>query len=319
MRENPGKNSSDAGGGGLSHILLVDDEVFIREALQLYFESNGFEVSTASGGSEALKLFARQADSIDLVLLDLVMPGMHGLEVLRELKKTDPGVQVVIATGCNSMDNAFEALRLGAIDYITKPILDFEEDLLKTVHSVLGAQEEPKAPRAVEVGKTSGCTDPIADGTSRTGLLESLAGLAGSRLRTPREQTLAWNTLGRGFGADAALVIRKMEGGAWQCLQSWGFIDMGAPRDLWHAEEEEPREAGSASGWSGVLHVPFDGEPGEDYLLLLFYRDMAISGGSEVPIQTLSAIFSHVYRSTRTGQNTANGATEHALDSNFSS
>ena len=319
MRENPGKNSSDAGGGGLSHILLVDDEVFIRDALQLYFESNGFEVSTASGGSEALRLFARQADSIDLVLLDLVMPGMHGLEVLRELKKIDPGVQVVIATGCNSMDNAFEALRLGAIDYITKPILDFEEDLLKTVDSALGAREKPEAPRAVDAGKTAGCTDPIADETSRTGFLETLAGLAGSRLLTSREQTLAWNTLDRGFGADAALVIRKMEGGAWQCLQNWGFIDMGAPRDLWHAEEEEPREVDSSSGWSGVLHVPFDGEAGENYLLLLFYRDMAISGGTKVPIETLSAVFSHVYRGARSGQNTADGAPAHALNSNFNS
>ena len=107
------------------HILLVDDEAFIRDALELYFESNGFEVSTAGDGSEALKIFSEQAGSIDLVLLDLVMPGMHGLEVLRELKKTDPSAQIIIATGCNSMDNAFEALRLGAIDYITKPILDF--------------------------------------------------------------------------------------------------------------------------------------------------------------------------------------------------
>ena len=319
MRENPGKNSSDAGGGGLSHILLVDDEVFIRDALQLYFESNDFEVSTASGGSEALKLFARQADSIDLVLLDLVMPGMHGLEVLRELKKTDPGVQVIIATGCNSMDNAFEALRLGAIDYITKPILDFEEDLLKTVDSALGSREKPEAPRAVDVGKTAGCTDPIEDETSRAGFLETLAGLSGSRLQTPREQTLAWNTLDRGFGADAALVIRKMEGGAWQCLQNWGFIDMGAPRDLWHAEEEEPREADAGSGWSGVLHVPFDGEAGENYLLLLFYRDLASSGGTKVPIATLSAVFSHVYRGARNGQNTTDGTPAHALDSNFNS
>ena len=247
------------------------------------------------------------------------MPGMHGLEVLRELKKTDPGVQVIIATGCNSMDNAFEALRLGAIDYITKPILDFEEDLLKTVDSALGSREKPEAPRAVDVGKTAGCTDPIEDETSRTGFLETLAGLSGSRLQTPREQTLAWNTLDRGFGADAALVIRKMEGGAWQCLQNWGFIDMGAPRDLWHAEEEEPREAGAGSGWSGVLHVPFDGEAGENYLLLLFYRDLASSGGTKVPIATLSAVFSHVYRGARNGQNTTDGAPAHALDSNFNS
>ncbi|MCH2368535.1 MAG: hypothetical protein MK554_15145, partial [Planctomycetes bacterium] len=102
----------------------------------------------------------------------------------------------------------------------------------------------------MDVGKTAGCTDPIADETSRTGFLETLAGLAGSRLLTSREQTLAWDPLDRGFGADAALVIRKMEGGAWQCLHNWGFIDIGAPSELWQAEEEEPGEAGSASVWS---------------------------------------------------------------------
>ena len=319
MKETPGENSSGASEGGLSHILLVDDEAFIRDALQLYFESNGFKVSTASGGSEALKIFARQMSSIDLVLLDLVMPGMHGLEVLRELKKTDPGVQVIIATGCNSMDNAFEALRLGAIDYITKPILDFEKDLLKTIDSALGSRTEPEAPRAAEVTEAAGCGSPATNETSRTGLLETLAGLAGSRLQAAREQALAWNTLKRGFGSDAALVIRKMEGGAWQCLQSWGFIDMDAPRDLWHTGEKEPPGAGSASSWSGVLHVPFGGEPDEDYLLLLFYRNMAISGGAEVPIETLSAIFSHVYRCARTGQDNADSVATHALDSNFSS
>ena len=318
MKQRPGKIASN-GDGGRPHILLVDDEAFILDALELYFESNGFEVSAAASGGEALNIFARQGDGIDLVLLDLVMPGMHGLEVLRELKRVAPAVPVIIAPGCNSMDNAFEDLRLGAIDYITKPILDFEEDLLKTVDSALGAREKPEAPRAVDAGKTAGCTDPIADETSRTGFLETLAGLAGSRLLTSREQTLAWNTLDRGFGADAALVIRKMEGGAWQCLQNWGFIDMGAPRDLWHAEEEEPREAGAGSGWSGVLHVPFDGEAGENYLLLLFYRDLASSGGTKVPIATLSAVFSHVYRGARNGQNTTDGAPAHALDSNFNS
>ena len=68
------------------HILLVDDEAFIRDALELYFESNGFEVSTACDGNSALKIFSEQANSIDLVLLDLVMPGMHGLDVLRNMK-----------------------------------------------------------------------------------------------------------------------------------------------------------------------------------------------------------------------------------------
>lgn len=299
------------------HILLVDDEAFIRDTLELYFESNGFEVSTAADGGEALNIFARQGDTIDLVLLDLVMPGMHGLEVLRELKRVDPAVQVIIATGCNSMDNAFEALRLGAIDYITKPILDFEEDLLKTVSSVIAGECKLKEP--LVAGMNGEAANQNSQGElSQADLIETLAGLAGSRLRTTSNQALAWETLEKGFGADAALVIRKMDGGAWQCLQSWGFIDMEAPRNLWHAEAGEPSEAEPGDGWSGVLNIPFHGKPGEDLLLMLFYRNMSLSRGIERPIETLSAVFSHVYHATREDRGAEKNVSMRVLDVDLS-
>ena len=297
MKQRPEK-SALSGDGGLPHVLLVDDEAFIRDALELYFESNGFEVSAAASGGEALNIFARQGDDIDLVLLDLVMPGMHGLEVLRELKRADPAVQVIIATGCNSMDNAFEALRLGAMDYITKPILDFEEDLLKTVRSVMAAGGAGDAPDCAEAEESKPEVSERRE-LSRSELLETLAGLAGSRLQSQEGQELAWKTLEGGFGANAALVIRKMDGGAWQCLQSWGSIDMEAPRSLWRSDGQDRSPQAPGPGWSGVLNIPFNGEPDEDLLLMLFYKDLSLPGRGTQPVETLSAVFSHVYNSPR--------------------
>jgi CheY-like chemotaxis protein len=311
------KNSSADTGRGQPHILVVDDEAFIRDALELYFESNDFEVSTASSGGEALKIFDRVGENIDLVLLDLVMPGMHGLEVLRELKRVDPAVQVIIATGCNSMDNAFEALRLGAIDYITKPILDFEEDLLKTVSSALSGNRAEPPPLREETAEAPR-PEPSRPGPARGALIEKLAGIAGSRLRDPGDQELAWKTLEQGFEANAALIIRKLQGGAWQCLQSWGFIDMDAPRSLWHDDGQGPAEKRPTTGWSGVLNIPFHGEPGEELLLMLFYRDLALSGRGGLPIETLSAVFSHVYNGPRSERHPANRPAERSLDVDLS-
>ena len=317
MKQRPEKIALN-GDGGLPHILLVDDEAFIRDALELYFESNGFEVSAAASGGEALNIFARQGDDIDLVLLDLVMPGMHGLEVLRELKNADPAVQVIIATGCNSMDNAFEALRLGAMDYITKPILDFEEGLLKTVRAVMADDGADAAPVCAEP-EESKPEVPERRELSRSELLETLAGLAGSRLQSQEGQELAWKTLEGGFGANAALVIRKIDGGAWQCLQSWGSIDMEAPRSLWRSDGQNRSPQALGPGWSGVLNVPFNGEPGEDLLLMLFYKDLSLPGRGTQPVETLSAVFSHVYNSPRRERQAAiENAVSRSLDVDLS-
>ena len=124
-------------GGGTqpARLLVVDDEAFVREAIELYFVTEGFDVFSASGGPEALELFAKE--SIDLAILDIVMPGMDGIELLRAMKKSHPDIEVVMASGCGTLDTAIEAMRLGAYDYVTKPILNFDEDLLKVVNKAL--------------------------------------------------------------------------------------------------------------------------------------------------------------------------------------
>jgi putative two-component system response regulator len=99
-------------------ILIVDDEVGPRESLRMILKPL-YEIKTATSGEEALK--AMQSQKIDLVTLDLKMPGLSGLQVLREIKKISNDIEVVIITGYGTLPNAKEAIRYGAGDFISKP------------------------------------------------------------------------------------------------------------------------------------------------------------------------------------------------------
>ena len=99
-------------------IMVVDDDEVLRHQLQKSFRLRGFRVYIASGG-EAIETAA--AYQPDLAVLDLKMPGMTGLEVLKEIRKVSPGTRCVILTGYGSITNAVEAVKLGAVGYVTKP------------------------------------------------------------------------------------------------------------------------------------------------------------------------------------------------------
>lgn len=100
-------------------ILVVDDEESLREMLQEFLEEEGMLVELAQNGREALEKL--HSLSLDLVLLDLRMPGMNGIEILQEIKKEEPELPVVVITAYGSIDNAVETLKMGAFDFITKP------------------------------------------------------------------------------------------------------------------------------------------------------------------------------------------------------
>jgi len=109
-------------------ILVVDDEVQIREMLRNNLtQMGGFPVEVAAGGVEALEKIEK--DVFDLVLTDLKMPEMGGMDLLKALKATRPEIMVIIMTAFGSIETAVEAMRTGADDYITKPI-DFNELLI---------------------------------------------------------------------------------------------------------------------------------------------------------------------------------------------
>ncbi|MEN8244650.1 MAG: sigma-54 dependent transcriptional regulator [Thermodesulfobacteriota bacterium] len=101
-------------------ILIVDDEPSIRDSLGGLLSDEGFEILTAANGYEALKVMDK--DSPDLVLLDIWMPGMDGIETLKEIKKSNPYIQVIIITGHGNVETAVKATKLGAFDLIQKPL-----------------------------------------------------------------------------------------------------------------------------------------------------------------------------------------------------
>jgi two-component system nitrogen regulation response regulator NtrX len=101
-------------------ILIVDDEPSIIQSLSGLLSDEGYEALSASNGFEALKVIA--AESPDLVLLDIWMPGMDGIETLKAIKKEHPYIQVVMVTGHGTIETAVRAIKLGAFDFIEKPL-----------------------------------------------------------------------------------------------------------------------------------------------------------------------------------------------------
>jgi DNA-binding NtrC family response regulator len=103
-----------------TRILVVDDDEVARLGHTRSFADSHCQVETASSGNEALR--AMERNPFDVVLLDLRMPGLDGLSVLKTLKERWPDSEVIIVTGFPSIDSAKEAVRLGAYDYLTKPV-----------------------------------------------------------------------------------------------------------------------------------------------------------------------------------------------------
>ena len=117
-------------------LLVVDDEQDICDFVQNFFRERGFQVFTALNGDEALSIAKRE--NPELVLLDIKMQGMDGIAVLKHLKETNKNLKVIMVTALEDQDKMNEACRLGACDYITKPlVLDHLEQAvekqLKTV------------------------------------------------------------------------------------------------------------------------------------------------------------------------------------------
>lgn len=106
-----------------TEVLIIDDDSGIRNLLERYLASRSFSTATASNGMEGLKRCSDRQP--DLVLCDLRMPGLSGLEVLSTLRERHPDLPIVVVSGTGELDDAIRALKLGAWDFLTKPIEDF--------------------------------------------------------------------------------------------------------------------------------------------------------------------------------------------------
>jgi len=123
-------------------ILIVDDELVVRDSLSKWFSSEGYSARPAGSAREALEIIA--GSEFDIALLDIKMPGMDGMELQTRLKAADPELTIVMMTGYASVDTAVQALKMGAYDYITKPV---DPDELS--HLVANALEHKRARREV--------------------------------------------------------------------------------------------------------------------------------------------------------------------------
>ena len=115
---------------GQTNILVIDDEQIMRDGCQRILTKNGWSVLTAENGKMGLEEIQAQPESIDVILLDLMMPGMSGMEALDHIRTIDPNLLVVVITGYATVESAVEAMKKGAYDFIPKP---FTPDQLRIV------------------------------------------------------------------------------------------------------------------------------------------------------------------------------------------
>lgn len=123
---------------GSRKLLIIDDDTIVRQSVVAYLEDSGFEVYEVGDGPSGLEAFRQY--SPDLVLTDLRMPGMDGLQVLKQIHEESPEAPVIVISGAGVMGDVVEALRLGASDYMIKPIVDMEM-LVHSVHKTLERQD----------------------------------------------------------------------------------------------------------------------------------------------------------------------------------
>ena len=119
-------------------ILLVDDDVTLRERLARALRERGFDVRTAGSADEAME--QTRADSPEMAVIDLRMPGKSGLELLREMREHDPATRILVLTGYGSIATAVEATKLGAEGYLPKPV---DADELLAAFARSGAHPAP--------------------------------------------------------------------------------------------------------------------------------------------------------------------------------
>ena len=119
-------------------VLLVDDEKDFVEVLAERLETRGFEVRQAFNGDDAINLLNQQ--DADVVVLDVLMPGKDGVEILREIKQLKPLTEVIMLTGHATVETAIEGMKLGAYDYLMKPTET--EDLVAKINKAYKLKSE---------------------------------------------------------------------------------------------------------------------------------------------------------------------------------
>lgn len=117
-------------------LLLVEDEDTLCKSLQRVFTAEGYEVDRADSAESAFKLL--QGKSYDLIITDIILPGISGIELLTKYRKENPSQKVIIITAYASLTTAVEAIKAGASDFIVKPLM--HDEMKRAVRNVLDKQ-----------------------------------------------------------------------------------------------------------------------------------------------------------------------------------
>jgi len=207
-------------------ILVVDDELSMCEFLEILLIKEGYLVTTSQSGQEACELLAREP--VDLVITDLKMPQVSGLDVLRTAKKIDSNIPVLIITAFAAHDSAVEAMKLGALDYIVKP---FKIDEVR--HFVAQALERRQLSRENialrrQLGERYGFGNLIGSDPRMTEIYEMIRRIAGA----PTNVLITGDT-----GTGKELVARAIHVNSQRVRQPFVVINCGAiPSELLESE-----------------------------------------------------------------------------------
>jgi DNA-binding NtrC family response regulator len=147
-------------------ILVVDDEPVVRESIRDWFSMDEYPIEMAASGPEAIERL--NETRWDILLTDVKMPGMDGLELQQRARKIDPELTVIIMTAYASVDSAMQAIKEGAYDYVTKPLdpEDLEQIINRACEHRKLVQENEELKR--RVGSASGGADGAAEGPSES-------------------------------------------------------------------------------------------------------------------------------------------------------
>src|ERR1043166_6061360 len=118
---------------GNLRVMIVDDEEVLRDVLEVVLRREGFDVLLAASGEEALNFL--DTEEVDLAILDVMLPGISGIDTLRAIRIANPNLPVVVITAFSSIDGAIEAMKHGAFHYIPKPFKN--EEVVLTVNKAL--------------------------------------------------------------------------------------------------------------------------------------------------------------------------------------
>ena len=117
-----------------THVLITDDEPLVRKSLKETLRYQGYNVTTAKDGVQALEILKNY--SVDILMTDMKMPNLGGIDLLKQVKKQYPRTQVVLMSAYGQIETAVEAMRLGAAHYIEKPFEDFQiTEMLKKINA----------------------------------------------------------------------------------------------------------------------------------------------------------------------------------------